>query len=374
MATRGIVVIISILMSMYGLDAFAYDTYDISVQNEDGVYIFYNYINDGTELEVIGGLFAGKGVVSIPEEITYMNRKRKVTSVGEKAFAELSGVSSVIIPNSVNCIGEKAFFKCYDLTSITIPNSVTSIGKEAFRECNLLDAVTIPNRITNIEDRVFYGCRLSSITIPSSVTRIGEKAFYNCGFESLTIPNSVTEIGKEAFCECFGLTSVSIPNNVTCIEDGTFWNCINMTSLTIPSSVTKIGERAFYNCLSLTSITIPQYVASIGAQAFDGWDFFTVISLIENPFAVEGFVSHNTLYNATLYVPIGTLEKYKVTTGWKDFKFIEEGSPSSITYIESEESKESKRYTLDGRVILDSHKGINIIQMNNGTTKKVLVK
>ena len=29
---------------------------------------------------------------------------------------------------------------------------------------------------------------------------------------------------------------------------------------------------------------------------------------------------------------------------------------------------------VDGRVIGNSHKGINIIQMNNGSTKKVLIK
>lgn len=30
--------------------------------------------------------------------------------------------------------------------------------------------------------------------------------------------------------------------------------------------------------------------------------------------------------NATLYVPVGTIDKYKATTGWKEFLFIEEGT------------------------------------------------
>ena len=40
----------------------------------------------------------------------------------------------------------------------------------------------------------------------------------------------------------------------------------------------------------------------------------------------NGTFSLNTFNNATLYVPVGTINKYKTTEGWKDFLFIEEFS------------------------------------------------
>ena len=86
--------------------------HDIEVKNADGVTIYYNYINNGTELEVS---FSGSkydsytGNVVIPEEVTFMNRTRKVTSIGNYAFYDCSNVTSVTIPNSVTSIGEGAF-------------------------------------------------------------------------------------------------------------------------------------------------------------------------------------------------------------------------------------------------------------------------
>ncbi len=60
-----------------------------------------------------------------------------MTSIGNYAFRDCSGLTSVTIPNSVTSIGRSAFYNCNGLTSVTIPNSVTSIGKEAFYGCLL---------------------------------------------------------------------------------------------------------------------------------------------------------------------------------------------------------------------------------------------
>ena len=127
----------------------------------------------------------------------------------------------------VTSIGNYAFFDCSGLTSITIPDSVTSIGYSAFSG--------------------FSGCSgLTSITIPDCVTSIGYSAFSGCsGLTSITIPDSVTSIGYSAFSGCSGLTSITIPGGVTSIGDYAFSRCSGLTSVAIPDSVTSIGWNAF---------------------------------------------------------------------------------------------------------------------------------
>ena len=353
-----------------------------------------------------------------------------VTSIGNYAFMNCSKLASIAIPNSVTSIGNYAFNGCSELTSITIPNSVTSIGESTFSGCSGLISITIPNSVTSIGYQAFYECsKLTSVTIPNSVTSIGSYAFNGCSsLTSITIPSSMANIGVgtfhrtpwynnqpdglvyagkvaynykgtmpsntsisiedgslgiagSAFRNCSDLISITIPNSVTIIGNLAFMNCSGLTSISIPNSVQSIGERTFQGCSSLIYVTIGSGVTSIESQAFDGPDIPTIISLIENPSAISNKASDyrtfskNTFNNATLYVPNGSIDKYKATTGWMDFKNIVEGTPTGITSITTkEETSNVSVYDLNGRRLTEPQKGINIIKMSDGTTKKVFVK
>ena len=294
--------------------------YDVEV---DGLYYNLNETEKTAEVTYKEWEKASySGSIEIPSSIVIKEVEYKISGIGDKAFFECSGLTSITIPNSVTTIGNYAFYKCSSLISITIPNSVTSIGDHTFAGCSGLTSITIPNSVTSIGEWAFYDCSgLTSITIPNSITSIGEWAFYGCyGLTSITIPNSVTSIGSWAFISCSGLTSITIPNSVTSIGSWAFQDCKGLTSISIPNSVTSIGEGvlygcngikntiivndmfvylpptysghytipdnitkilggAFESCSGLTSITIPNSVTSIGKYAFKSCYGLTSITI-----------------------------------------------------------------------------------------------
>lgn len=104
-----------------------------------------------------------------------------VTSIGDSAFSNFIGLTSIEIPNSVTSIKYGAFSGCIGLTSIEIPDSVTSIGNSVFSGCTSLKSIEIPNSVTSIGDSAFSGCiGLTSIIIPNSVTSMGDEVFNMC--------------------------------------------------------------------------------------------------------------------------------------------------------------------------------------------------
>ena len=319
------------------------------------VYRYKGSMPENTSITIKQGtLSIGVGAFNGSSGLTSVTIPSSVTSIGNSAFYNCSGLTSVTIPNSVTSIGNSAFYKCKGLTSVTIPNSMTTIGKDAFEYCSGLTKVIVSDiaawcgiSFSNYSSNPLSyanhiysdeNAEIKDIVIPNGVTSIGDYAFGSCkGLTSITIPNSVTSIGNSAFYACKDLTSITIPNSVTSIGNSAFDNCSGLTSITIPNSVTSIGNSAFFACKDLTSVTIGNSVTSIGILAFNGCDIPTVISQIENPFTILGKSSgnrvftQNTFNNATLYVPKGTIEKYKSTDGWKDFVFIEEGTGGSVT-------------------------------------------
>ena len=269
------------------------------------------------------------GAVVIPEKFNYKGVMYTVTSIGEYAFYDCWNLVSVTIPNSVIIIETGAFNGCSGLTSVTIPNSVTSIGDYAFSYCTGLTSVTIPNSVTSISNSAFESCsRLTSVTIPNSVTSIGDYAFSYCtDMTSVTIPNSVTTIGEYAFCSCIGLTSVHI-------TDIAAWCKISFGSNPLENAC-----HLFLNGEEIKDLVIPNSVTAIEAYAFSySTGLTSVISKMENPCHInDDCFPTDVFYNATLYVPEGTVDKYKSTDYWNKFVYTEESDPTDIIQVSSDD-------------------------------------
>ena len=202
-------------------------------KNSDGTTVTLTYQNNSSPR--YSNL---SGNLTIPSTVTYSGTSYAVTIIGDNAFRECSGLTSVTIGNSVTTIGGYAFKSCTGLTSVTIGNSVTTIGGYAFESCTGLTSVTIGNSVASIGNSAFRGCSgLTSVTIPNSVTTIGSYAFYGCsGLTSVTIGNSVTSIGGDSFRGCNSLRFI-LSHMINPRGDGSmFYQCpINSCILCVPS-------------------------------------------------------------------------------------------------------------------------------------------
>lgn len=289
------------------------------------------------------------------------------------------GCKTTTIPYSVNAIGSSAFSGCEDLNNIEIPKTVTEIFPLAFTNCTGLTSIDIPNTVTYIGYSAFQGCsNLTSIVIPPSITYISPSLLFGCsGLTSLTLPNTITSIEDYAFDMCIGLKSITIPNSVTTIGIWAFHACHALTSIVIPKNVREIKDYSFSYCINVESITIPSSVTKIGNGAFEGSHALKdVYCLAEKVPDAETSAFHLSIdNNKTLHVPSTSLDKYKNTYPWSTFGSIvamkdeELGLDGVFT-----EQTPTKYYTLDGRENETGRKGLNILLMGDGKTKKQFLK
>lgn len=268
-----------------------------------------------------------------------------VNKIGYCAFMECSKLQNVVIPDAVSSIASSAFQKCSLLNSIKIGNGVTSIGSDAFEDCSSLNAIRIGDNVKIIYADAFRNCEnLSSITIPPSVTKIYGYVFKGCtSLKNFIIADSETELSLgdysdnsisykyiSPFSDC-PLDSVYFGRNINYglnnYEHSSFYENESLRVVKISNKRTKILKDEFSNCSNLQCVIIGENVNKIGAGAFNySTNITTIVSLIDNPFNISNNTFSNYTYgNATLYVPVGTIDKYRAKRVWGLFAHIEEG-------------------------------------------------
>ena len=222
-----------------------------------------------TSIELPNSIISiGDGAFTFCDSLTSIEIPVSVSSIGEMVFSGCSSLEQIVVASNnayydsrENCnaiIETSTNTLLAGCKNTIIPNSVSALGNGAFNDCNGLTSIEIPNSVTSIGDMVFSYCMgLTSIVFSNSLTSIGNDAFGGCSnLTSIELPNTLTTIGYYAFEHCSSLASVELPNSLTVIGDGAFEGCGGMTSITIGNSVDSIGGYAFGYCGSLSSITV----------------------------------------------------------------------------------------------------------------------
>jgi len=353
------------------------------------------------------------------KELTSLVIPNSVTTIEEGAFSQCSGLTSVYIGTGLENIGEDIFYECDNLKTFEINSNVLVSKNYTSGEICAgtifggapVEELILGEEVTSIGEWAFRGCTMTSVKMSDNVTSIGDYAFRECyHMTSLELSNNLTYIGKWAFTSCHGLSSVTIPESVRCIDLIAFYWCDKLTKVVINSNevvareneqfytlrscfgpqvkefvlgedVRKIAYIACSESEKLTTVTILGNVTCVEDSAFHKCTSLTDIYLYAEQVPETGkdvFVDSN-YKNATLHVPAVAVEAYKSAEPWKDFGNIvalteSEPDPSGIRNANGDVTTGEQYYSLDGKHSATPLRGLNIVKLKDGTTKKVVAK
>ena len=185
--------------------------------------------------------------------------KFRGTVVPEYAFAYLTELTSVDMPDNVIAIGDNGFYRCQKLSLTSLPSGITSLGDYAFADCSMLALTSLPSGITSIGQYAFRNCSKMVLTsLPSGITSLPTAVFQYCPKLALTtFPSGMTSIGDYVFRNCTSLASITLPSALTTIGDYAFANCAGLETVRFTSTVSSIPNGVFSGCTKLSTIYVP---------------------------------------------------------------------------------------------------------------------
>ena len=357
-----------------------------------------------------------------------------ITKIPANAFYYCKNLTgNLVIPNSVTTIGESAFYNCSGFTgNLTIPNSVTTIGELAFYNCSGFKGnLTIPNSVTTIGKSAFYSCYnfTGDLSLPKSLEVVGSGSFENCfdiqtiNFQSL--PTGISaNLGGQTKTVSLSDDSYISSNK----EDGTV-NAISYTramtsnwgTLVLPYSLTLTGNEP-YRLYAIDNMTGEELVLKqLNGEVAAGTPCVVKRNGSESELT---FGANDAELNMTINgSPVGdmtfsgTYKTKEVTNGyviakdcfwnvadlmmnkpeavkgakvgpfraWLDgnaagparLAMRIDGSTTGINTpdaLDALNDAEAEYYDLSGKRLDEPQKGVNIVRMKSGKTKKVIIK
>ena len=352
-----------------------------------------------------------------------------ITTIEKSAFYGCTGLSgNLTIPNSVTTIGESAFLKCSGFTgNLTIPNSVKTIEKLAFRGCTGFKGdLTIPNSVTTIGNFAFSYCIgfTGDLSLPKSLEVVGSRSFEFCNkiqtikFQSL----------PEGISGYLGVrtkkVSLSDDSYISDKATGTV-NAISYTrtmtsnwgTLVLPYSMTLTGNEP-YRLYAIDNMTGDELVLkqlngevaagtpcvvkrkgseaeltfsannaelnmAINDQPMDGMNFSGTYWTKD---VTNGYIiAKDCFWNVEELKNSSSVKGVKVNPfrAWLDgtsanapaqFSMRIDDSTTGINAIDALNDAEADYYDLSGKRLDEPQRGVNIVRMKSGKTKKIIIK
>lgn len=298
------------------------------------------------------------------QKLTSVTLHDAITEIESSAFAGCKLLPSLNLNSHITRIGSSAFNGCEALVIDELPASLTTIEQSAFQNTKAMTAtLTIPESVKYLYTQAFYGSGITGVVMTKVPNTFNSDVFANCkNLASVTLPANLTTIPSGTFAGCVALKTIDLPASLTKISDYAFRRS-GLETIALPLKLQTIGQQAFYGT-QLTEIRVPKNVTSVGSYfagnnpklkaAYLGrnqnynnnnnFDYFAGCDSLELLRVYAGTppnISSNYSYsvyngetydyrvyytkyrsNCVLEVPEGTVETYKATNVWKDFKEI----------------------------------------------------
>ena len=355
----------------------------------------------------------------------------KLKTIGELAFYGCSGFTgSLTLPSSVTTIGQSAFSICRSFTKLELPNTLSVIPTQAFSDCSSLSGeLVIPASVTEIGNNAFYGCQnlnavTRQVTLPKSLKKIGENVFrsiYNINtvnFQSL--PEGISAyLGDNKKAVSLSDDSYISDQASGTVDEISYTRKMSSDwgTLVLPYSLTLTGEES-YRLYAIDKIDGNELVLSrIEGTVAAGTpcvvkrnDTETVLTFGANDAELNMAISDQNVGGMTFH---GTYTTKEVNSGyviskdcfWNVAELMSsnhvkgakvspfrawlsstsanapaqlsmriDGSTTGINAIDALNDAEAEYYDLSGKRLDEPQRGVNIVRMKSGKTKKIIIK